>query len=67
MPIKSPKEIAEVLAAHTSVEKAHKSFDRLLILGILAGVYIGFGGILMTTVKVETAQYLGTGVANMLG
>lgn len=67
MPIKSPKEIAEVLADHTSVEKAHKSFNHLIILGILAGVYIGFGGILMTTVKVETAQYLGTGLANMLG
>ena len=67
MHIKSPKEIAEVLAENTSIEITHKSIDRLLILGILAGVYIGFGGILMTTVKVETSQYLGTGVTNMLG
>lgn len=67
MPIKSPKEIAEVLADHISVEKAHKSFDRLLVLAIFAGVYIGFGGILMTTVKVGTADKLGTGMANILG
>ncbi|UCG90434.1 MAG: hypothetical protein JSU57_01505 [Candidatus Heimdallarchaeota archaeon] len=51
MPIKSPKEIAEVLADHISVEKAHKSFDRLLILGIFAGVYISFGIILIFRLK----------------
>lgn len=67
MPIKSPKEIAEVLSDHISIEKAHKNANRLLVLGILAGAYVGFGGILMTTVKVETAQYLGTGMTNMLG
>ena len=67
MPIKSPKEIAESIADNISVTKATKSADRLLILAILAGVYIAFGGILMTTVKVGTAEKLGTGVANMLG
>lgn len=67
MPIKSPKEIAEQVADCVAVDKSTKSADRLLILAILAGVYIAFGAILMTTVKVGTAEKLGTGVASILG
>ncbi|MHA2327631.1 MAG: formate/nitrite transporter family protein [Candidatus Hodarchaeales archaeon] len=67
MPIKSPVEISRSMADSIAVKKATMSVDRLLILGIPAGVYIGFGGILMTTAKVETAQYLGTGITNIIG
>lgn len=67
MPLKSPSEISQVMADEISVKKTNMSLDRLLILGILAGVYIGFGGILMTNAKVGTAKYLGTGIANLLG
>lgn len=39
----------------------------MFVLAMLAGVYIGFGAQLMTTVKVGLADFVGTGAANFLG
>jgi formate/nitrite transporter len=37
------------------------------VLGILAGAYIGFGGLLSTTVTFDMAAYFGTGFTKLLG
>ncbi|MHA1917375.1 MAG: formate/nitrite transporter family protein [Candidatus Ranarchaeia archaeon] len=66
MPIKPPKEIAKSMV-ECSIQKVGMSVDRLLLLGILAGAYIGLGAVLMTRVKLDTALYLGAGVSNLLG
>ncbi|MFX0063285.1 MAG: formate/nitrite transporter family protein [Candidatus Hermodarchaeota archaeon] len=66
MPIKVPKEIAKAMA-ECAIPKTIMSIDRLFILALFAGVYIAFGGILMTTVKDGAATYLGTGLSNFIG
>ncbi|MHA2059779.1 MAG: formate/nitrite transporter family protein [Candidatus Ranarchaeia archaeon] len=66
MPIKSPKEMAKDMV-ECSIPKTALSVDRLLLLGVLAGVYIAFGGVLMTRVILDTAQFLGAGISNLLG
>ncbi len=66
MPYQKPNEIAQSVC-DDAIPKTNMSTDRLLVLGFLAGAYIAFGGILMTNVKLGTAAFLGTGVANFLG
>ncbi len=41
--------------------------SRLIILGFLAGVYLAFGGVLMTKVKLGASAYVGSGLANLFG
>lgn len=66
MGFKKPAEIAEVVACSVGVSKCNISLPKMFILAILAGVYIGFGAILATTVSYDTAKYLGVGFAQLL-
>ena len=63
---KAPKTIAETVAQSVGVAKATSPWITVFILGILAGAYIGFGGLLSTTVTFDTAAKWGLGVSKML-
>jgi formate/nitrite transporter len=60
-----PKKIAE-LVSETARTKAKLSWLQLLILGIFAGVYIGFGAELSTIVTYDMEQLLGSGMARFM-
>jgi len=63
---KNPATVADGLTRTVCVKKTQASFVRLLILGIFAGVYIGFGAQLATMVTHDAAAFLGVGVAKLL-
>ena len=63
---RSPQAVAEIITRATGVKKATASILNILILGILAGVYIGFGAALATLVGSDAASIFGTGVAQIL-
>jgi len=60
-----PRKIAE-LVSETALEKAKLSWLQLIILGILAGVYIGFGAELSTIVTYDMGERLGSGMARFM-
>jgi len=60
---KPPAEVAESVARKVGVGKATASWFNLMILGVLAGVYIGFGAALATLIAHDSAQYLGVGMS----
>jgi formate/nitrite transporter len=64
---KAPKTIAETVAQTVGVAKATSPWLTVFVLGILAGSYIGFGGLLSTTVTFDTASKLGIGFTKILG
>ena len=61
----SPSEICKKIE-ETSKQKAVLSFRCLIILGVLAGVYIGFGAELSTMVTHDMAKYLGMGFSKFI-
>jgi formate transporter len=63
---KPPAVIAENLTKTVCVEKTRASFLKLLVLGILAGVYIGFGAGLSTIAGHDLQKYLGMGMARLI-
>jgi len=63
---RSPRAIAEMVTKSVGVRKATTSLLNILILGILAGVYIGFGAALATLVGTDAASRHGVGVAQVL-
>jgi formate/nitrite transporter len=64
---KAPKTIAETVAQTVGVAKATSPWFTVFILGILAGAYIGFGGLLSTTVTFDMAAKWGLGFTKILG
>ncbi|MFH1678917.1 MAG: formate/nitrite transporter family protein [Candidatus Omnitrophota bacterium] len=62
----SPSTIAGCLSRSICVKKVNTSIFRKMILGILAGVYIGFGAALATLVGHDLAQYVGLGLTNFI-
>src|SRR4030042_1701852 len=64
---KTPKTIAETVAQSVGVAKATSPWFTVFILGILAGAYIGFGGLLSTAVTFDAAAKWGLGVTKILG
>jgi formate/nitrite transporter len=64
---KSPKTIAETVAQTVGVAKATSPWFTVFVLGILAGAYIGFGGLLSTTVTFDMAAKWGLGFTKILG
>jgi len=64
---KAPKTIAETVAQSVGVAKANSPWFTVLVLGILAGAYIGFGGLLSTSVTFDVASKWGLGFSKMLG
>jgi formate/nitrite transporter len=66
MSIKSPLEIAKAIENVGSV-KCGLSFLKMFILAIFAGIFIGFGAILATTVTTGISTTVGFGVSKFLG
>jgi formate/nitrite transporter len=64
---KAPKTIAETVAQSVGVAKATSPWFTVFVLGILAGAYIGFGGLLSTTVTFDMAAKWGLGFTKILG
>lgn len=58
---KAPKTIAETVATTVGVGKATSPWLTVFILGILAGSYIGFGGLLCTSVSFDLGAIAGIG------
>jgi len=64
---KAPGTIAETVAQTVGVAKATSPWLTVFVLGILAGAYIGFGGLLSTTVTFDAAAKWGIGFTKILG
>ncbi len=62
---RSPKAVAEMVTKAVGVKKATLSIMNTLILGALAGVYIGFGAALATLVGHDAARHVGVGIAQI--
>jgi len=63
---RSPQAVAEMVTKAIGVKKMTTSILNTLILGALAGVYIGFGAALATLVGHDAAANVGIGVAQIL-
>lgn len=61
-----PKEVATKTVG-TAEKKAVSPFYNLLILGILAGAYIGLGAELSTMITNDLAKYVGDGFSRLFG
>ncbi len=64
---KTPKSIAETVAQTVGVAKATSPWLSVFVLGILGGAYIGFGGLLSTTVTFDLAPKVGIGFSKLVG
>ncbi len=64
---KAPQTIAETVAKSVGVKKTTSPWLSVVVLGILAGAYIGFGGLLSTTVTFDMAKSFGIGFTKFLG
>ncbi len=63
---KPPKSIAETIAQNVGVAKATSPWLTVFVLGILAGAYIGLGGMLATTVTFDLAAKVGLGFSKLV-
>jgi formate/nitrite transporter len=63
---KAPSTIAQTVARTVGVTKTTSPWLSVLVLGILAGAYIGFGGLLASTVTFDMAARLGTGFSKFM-
>jgi len=64
---KTPATVADTLTRTVCVKKVQASVLKLTILGIFAGVYIGFGAQLAIMVTHDMAGFLGVGMAKLIG
>jgi formate/nitrite transporter len=62
----TPQNIAETVAQKVGVGKATSPWLTVVVLGILAGAYIAFGGMLAATVSFDLAGKLGYGFARFM-
>ncbi|MBF0377467.1 MAG: formate/nitrite transporter family protein [Desulfamplus sp.] len=63
---KGPKIIAETVAQTFGVAKATSPWLSLFVLGMMAGAYIGFGGLFSTTVTFDMNPSLGIGLKKLV-
>ncbi|WP_319521804.1 formate/nitrite family transporter [uncultured Desulfosarcina sp.] len=63
---KGPKIIAETVAQTVGVAKATSPWLSLFVLGIMAGAYIGFGGLFSATVTFDLAPHVGVGLKKLI-
>ncbi|ACL03860.1 Protein with response regulator receiver domain [Desulfatibacillum aliphaticivorans] len=63
---KGPKNIAETVAHTVGVAKATSAWKSLFVLGMMAGAYIGFGGLLATTVSFDMNPSMGIGLKKLV-
>jgi formate/nitrite transporter len=64
---KAPGTIAETVAQKVGVTKVTSPWLSVLVLGILAGAYIAFGGVLSTTVTFDMGAVFGVGFTKLIG
>jgi formate/nitrite transporter len=64
---KAPATIAETVAQTVGVTKTTSPWLSVMVLGILAGAYIGFGGLLSTAVTFDMGGIFGTGFTKLIG
>jgi formate/nitrite transporter len=64
---KTPGTIAETVAQKVGVMKVTSPWLSVLVLGILAGAYIAFGGVLSTTVTFDMGVHFGVGFTKFIG
>ncbi len=64
---KAPRTIAETVASTVGVGKAKSPWFSVVVLGVLAGAYIGFGGLLSTSVTFDLAARAGFGIRKLVG
>jgi formate/nitrite transporter len=62
----SPKTIAETVAEKIGVGKVTSPWLSVLVLGVLAGAYIGFGAMLATTVTFDLEPKMGLGFTRFM-
>ena len=62
----TPQAVAHMVARAVSVKKATSSILNTLVLGVLAGAYIGFGAAMATLVGHDAASKVGVGVSQLL-
>ncbi|MBI5897560.1 MAG: formate/nitrite transporter family protein [Desulfobacterales bacterium] len=63
---KAPKTIAETVASTIGVGKTTSPWFSVCVLGVLAGAYIGFGGLLSTSVTFDLAAKAGVGITKIV-
>ena len=63
---RGPQAVAQMVTKGVGVKKATASIVNVVILGVLAGVYIGFGAALATLVGYDAAANLGLGPSKIL-
>ncbi len=63
---KPPQTIAETVASTVGVGKVTSPWVTVFVLGILAGAYIGFGGLLSTAVTFDLSRTMGIGFQKFL-
>jgi len=63
--VKKPNEVA-VMLREAGRKKTLLTLDRMFILAVFAGVYIGFGAQFATTVSMDLAPRVGIGLSNMI-
>lgn len=63
---KAPKTIAETVASTIGVSKVTSPWVTVMILGVLAGSYIGFGGLLSTSVTFDMPGFFGVGFTRIM-
>jgi formate transporter len=63
---KTPQTIAETVAQTMGAKKTTSPLSSVLVLGILAGAYIGFGGLLSTVVTLDMAPRFGIGFTSFM-
>jgi formate/nitrite transporter len=64
---KAPQTIAATVAQKVGVGKTTSPWLSVFVLGILAGAYIGFGGLLSSTVTFDMAAHFGIGFTKFIG
>ena len=63
---KAPKTIAETVASTIGVGKVTSPWLTVTVLGVLAGAYIGFGGLLSTSVTFDMQAKAGIGFTKIM-
>ncbi len=63
---KGPQTIAETVATTVGVAKANSPWVSLFVLGVLAGAYIGFGGLFSASVTFDLSPILGVGMKKLI-
>jgi len=63
---KAPKNVAEIFTNTVGVSKATSPWLSLFVLGVMAGAYIGFGGLFATSVTFDMGPVMGLGLKKLV-